>query len=79
MSSVPKQPGVTEGNTDAQAIEILEAFVAQLGLPSVVELLAEIANRRAELLLLAGEDVKAAAWTHDAKALDRAARTLDGD
>jgi hypothetical protein len=49
------------------------------GCPGVVGLFAEIANRRAEVLLLAGEDLKAAVWTHDAKALDRAARTLDGD
>lgn len=79
MSLVPNQSGVAGANTSAQAREILGALVAQLGPSGVVGLLAEIANRRAEVLLLAGEDLKAAVWTHDAKTLDRAAGALDGD
>jgi type IV secretory pathway VirB10-like protein len=42
-------------------------------------LLAEIASRRSEAVLLSGEHLKAAVWTHDARILDRASRALDGD
>jgi hypothetical protein len=79
MSSVPNRSEDAGASGDARSIEILEALVAQRGLAGVVGLLAEIASRRSEVLLLAGEDLKAAVWTHDAKTLDRAARTLDGD
>jgi hypothetical protein len=66
-------------NSDARAIEILEALVQQLGVSRVVGLLAEISNRRSEAVLLSREPLKAAVWTHDAKILDRASRELDGD
>ncbi len=79
MPSLRKPSGVEGANDDSQAIEIVEVLVAQLGLAGVVGLLAEIASRRSEVFLLAGEDLKAAVWTHDAKTLDRAARALDGD
>lgn len=61
--------------SESQAIEMLESLVTQLGLVAVVGLLAEIANRRGEALLTG---LRGAAWTHDAKALDRTARALDG-
>ena len=76
---LPKQSRTEGTKSESQAIEMLESLVTQLGLAAVVGLLAEIASRRAEVLLLAGEDLKAAVWTHDAKALDRAARALDGE
>jgi len=76
---LPKQSRAAEAKRESQAIEMLESFVTPLGLAAVMGLLAEIASRRAEVLLLAGEDLKAAVWTHDAEALDRAARTLDGE
>lgn len=64
---------------NSQAIEILEGLVTQLGLARVVGLLAEIASRRSEVLLLSGDDLRAAVWIHDAKTLDRVVRALDGD
>lgn len=79
MSPPRVQSGAGRANNGPQAIEILEALVTQLGVAGVVGLLAEIATRRSEVLLLSGEDLKAAVWVHEAKILDRASRALDGD
>jgi hypothetical protein len=63
----------------AESQVILEDLVTQLGLARMVALLAEIATRRADIVRVSGDDLKAAVWMHDVRILERAAQALDGD
>ena len=72
-------PSGAGAHNGSPPIEILEALVTQLGLAGVAGLLGEIGSRRAEVLGLSGDDLKAAVWVHHAKILDRTARSLDGE
>lgn len=66
----------TRSTEESDALQSLGKVVAQLGIPRVVTLLAEIAREQSDYLLLSGDHQKAAQFARKFKILDRALMQL---